>query len=79
MNEGIAGLGGPAIIILCHLNRSLSRSPRGERGLKCECKRRSGTMDHCRSPRGERGLKLVASHLNGALMLLGKGCSNENH
>ena len=23
MNEGIAGLGGPAIIILCHLNRSL--------------------------------------------------------
>ena len=24
MNEGIAGLGGPAIIILCHLNRSLS-------------------------------------------------------
>jgi len=24
VNEGIAELGGPAIIILCHLNRSLS-------------------------------------------------------
>ena len=46
--------------------RCASRSPHGERGLKCACSSSRRTVGS-RSPHGERGLKCVGKVFDGVL------------